>query len=56
MDKRTKKKIQALNQRIQRLRQQMAGVKKQADEPGELEALEREIADAQAQLSRLKGS
>jgi len=56
MDKRTRKKIQALNERIQRLRRQLAGAKRQADEPGELEALEREIADAQAQLSRLKES
>ncbi len=56
MDKKTKKKIQAINQRIQRLRQQLAGAKKQADDPGELATLERQIAEAEAELARLKGS
>ena len=54
MDKRAKKKIHSLNQRLQRLRQQMAGAKKQADDPRELKALENQIADAEAQLAKLK--
>jgi predicted nucleic acid-binding Zn-ribbon protein len=56
MDKKTKKKIQALNQRIQKLRQQLAGAKKQADDPGETEALEKQVAEAEAQLAKLKQS
>ncbi|MFH1923613.1 MAG: hypothetical protein ABIP48_27450 [Planctomycetota bacterium] len=56
MDKKAKKKIQTLNLRIQRLRQQLAGAKRQADEPGEAEALEKQIAEAEAELSKLKGS
>ncbi len=56
MDKKTKKKMQMLNQRIQRLRQQLAGAKKQMDDPAELRALERELADAEAQLAKLKTS
>lgn len=56
MDKKTKKKIQTLNQRLQRLRQQLAGARKQADEPDELDALRREIAEAEAQLAKLKES
>jgi len=56
MDKGTKKKIHTLNQKIQRLRQQLAGVKKQTDDPAELEALQRDIADAEAQIAKLKGA
>jgi DNA-binding FrmR family transcriptional regulator len=56
MDKKAKKKIQSIHQRLQRLRQQLAGVKKQADEPGERKALEQQIAEAEAQLARLKGA
>ena len=55
MDKKTKKKIHALNQRIQQLRQQLAGAKKQVDDPGELQVLQEKIADAEAQLDKLKG-
>ena len=56
MDKKTKKKIQAINQRLQKLRQQLAGAKKQPDEPGEFDALNKEIAEAEAQLAKLKAS
>jgi DNA-binding FrmR family transcriptional regulator len=56
MDKRAKKKIQSIHQRLQRLRQQLAGVKRLADEPGEVKALEQQIAEAEAQLAKLKGA
>jgi ribosomal protein L29 len=54
MDKKAKKKFQALNQRLQKLRQQLAGAKGQADEPGELRTLEKQIADTEAELAKLK--
>ena len=56
MDKKAKKKIQTLNLRIQKLRQQLAGARQQADEPGELEALENQIAEAEAEIVKLKES
>jgi len=56
MDKKAKKKIQTLNQRIQRLRQQLAGAKRQRDDPGEVEALEKQVAEAEAHLARLNES
>ncbi len=56
MDKKAKKKIQTLRQRIQKLRQQLAGARQQADEPGEIEALEKQIADAEAEIVKLKAS
>ena len=54
MDKKAKKKSQMLRQRLQKLRQQLAGAKGQADEPGELRGLEKQIADTEAELARLK--
>ena len=55
MDKKVKKKIQTLNQRIQKLRQQLAGARKQADDGDELAALEKQIADAEAEVTKLRG-
>ncbi len=56
MEKRLKKKIEALNQRIQRLRQQLAGARKQRDESGEAAALERQLVEAEAELQKVKGA
>jgi hypothetical protein len=56
MDKKSKKKIDVLNQRLQKLRQQLAGAKKQMDEPGEARRLEEEIAQVEAELKRAKES
>ncbi len=55
MDKKAKKKVDALNQRIQRLRQQLAGAKHQVDDPRELEAIKEQLASAEAELQKLKG-
>ncbi len=56
MDKKVKKKIETLNQRLQKLRQQLAGAKHQVDDPGELAALEQQVAQAEAELAKLKSS
>jgi hypothetical protein len=52
MDKKAKKRIDLLNQRLQKLRQQLAGARKQPDEPGDIRRLEQEIAE----LAKLKAS
>ena len=54
MDKKIKKKTHVLQQRIQALRQQLAGAKKQMDDPDELALLERQLAAAEAELAKLK--
>ncbi len=56
MDKKAKKRIQTLNQRLQKLRQQFAGSKQQMDDPHELDALKQQILDAETELAKLKGS
>jgi DNA-binding FrmR family transcriptional regulator len=56
MDKKAKHRIDVLNQRLQKLRQQLAGARKQMDEPGESQRIEREIATVTAELEKLKQS
>ena len=54
MDKKAKKKLDVIRQRLQKLRLQLSGAKQQADEPDEVEKLEREIADLESQAEKLK--
>lgn len=54
MDKKAKKKIDALNQRIQKLKQQLAGSRKQMDDPGELKTIQEQLAAAEAELAKIK--
>ncbi|MEX0712159.1 MAG: hypothetical protein WD278_07400 [Pirellulales bacterium] len=55
MDKKAKKRIDLLNQRLQKLRMQLAGAKKQMDDPADVTRIEREIAEVTAELDKLKG-
>ncbi len=54
LDKKAKKRIDVLRQRIQKMNQQLAGAKQQDDEPGEVERLEKDIAESKAEIERLK--
>jgi peptidoglycan hydrolase CwlO-like protein len=54
MDKKAQKKIEVLQKRIQNLRQQIAGAKKQLDDPVELKSLEKQLADAEAEIAKLR--
>jgi uncharacterized coiled-coil DUF342 family protein len=56
MDKRIKKKLDTVNQRLQLLRQALAGAKRQRDEAGEVERLTKQIADLEAEAQELKAS
>ena len=54
MNKKLKKKLEQCNAKIQKLQQQLSGARKQADEPGEVARLERELAAAKEELEKLK--
>ena len=54
MNKKDKKRLQVLNQRIQKLRLQLAGARQQGDDPEEFERLERELTSAQSEVAKLK--
>ncbi len=54
MEKKAKKRIELMQPRLQKLRAQLAGAKKQMDEPADVPRLQREIADASDELEKLK--
>ena len=56
MDKKAKKRIDVLQQRLQKLRMQLAGAKQQMDEPAEVTRLEKELAEVSAELEKVKAS
>jgi SMC interacting uncharacterized protein involved in chromosome segregation len=56
VDKKAKKRIDVLQQKLQKLRQQLAGAKQQPDEPGDIVRLEKEIVAVEAELHSLKSS
>ncbi len=56
MDKKAKKRIDLLQTRLQKLRLQLAGAKKQMDEPEDVAQIEKELADVTAELEKLRAS
>ncbi len=54
MDTKAKKKVNVLNQRLQKLRLQLAGTRKQQDEPDEVRRLEIEVNQVETEIKRLK--
>jgi len=55
MDGKAKKRLDVIQQKLQLLRRNLAGMKKQNDEPEELRKLEQEIAALEAEAAKLKG-
>jgi DNA-binding FrmR family transcriptional regulator len=53
VDKKAKKKQEILRQRLQKLNQQLAGARKQMDDPEEVRRLESDLAAAKAELEKL---
>lgn len=56
MDKKAKKKLDVIHQRLQVLRRKLAGARQQDDEPGEVQQLEAEIARLEKEAEALKQS
>jgi hypothetical protein len=56
MDKKALKRIDVLQTKLQKLRQQLAGAKQQMDDPDDVRRIEKEIAEATAELDRVKKS
>ncbi|HEY2411079.1 MAG TPA: hypothetical protein VGI40_02490 [Pirellulaceae bacterium] len=55
MDGKAKKRVKVIKQKLQLLRQKLAGAKRQDDEPGEVKKLEQEIASLEAEATKLRG-
>ena len=56
MDKKAKKRIDVLQPKLQKLRMQLAGAKKQMDDPEEVRKLSEEIAAIERELKQLRES
>jgi DNA repair exonuclease SbcCD ATPase subunit len=54
MDKKTKKRIDLLNKKLNEYRQRLAGARQQMDDPDEVRQLEADIAAAQKEIDKLK--
>jgi len=54
MDGRAKKRLEVIKQKLQLLRQKLAGAKRQDDEPGEVRKLEQEIAALEVEAAKLR--
>jgi hypothetical protein len=56
MDKKAKKRIEVIRQKLGTLQQQLAGAKKQPDDPQEPARLQAEIDKLQEEMTKLKAS
>lgn len=56
MNRKTKKRLNVLGPKLQTLRQQLRGARRQTDEPDEVKRLSEEIATLEAEIRRLKES
>ncbi len=56
MDKKAKKRIEVLQPKLQKLRMQLSGAKKQMDDPEDVRKLEAEIAAVEKELKELRAS
>jgi hypothetical protein len=54
VDKKDKKRLEVLQQKISKLQQLLAAAKKQPDDPADVPRLEKELAAAHAELTALK--
>ncbi len=54
MDKKAKKRIEVLRKRIDKLQLLLKGAKEQMDDPDEVVKLESDLAEAKAEITRLK--
>lgn len=56
MDKKSKKRLDVINKKLQTLRPRLAGSRAQADDPTELKQLEDEIARLEAESAEIKAN
>jgi SMC interacting uncharacterized protein involved in chromosome segregation len=54
LDKKDKKKLQAFNTQLQHKKKQLAGEKRQPDDPAAIVQLEKEIVELEAKIKSLK--
>lgn len=55
LDRKSKKRLEVLRKKLEKLQLQLVGAKQQEDEPGEVANLEQEIEKVRAEMHELKG-
>lgn len=56
LNKKQKKQIEALKNKIQKTQQLLSAAKNQPDDPAEVPRLEKEISDMQAEIEKIKNA
>ncbi len=56
MEKKAKKRLEVLRQKSEKQQKLIAAAQAQQDEPGELEALKKQLVAIQAEIDKLKNS
>ena len=56
LNKKQKKQIEALKNKIQKTQQLLSAAKNQPDDPAEVPRLEKEIADMQSEIEKIKNA
>ena len=54
MDKKTKKRLEILRQKVEKTQKLLTDAKQQTDEPDEIRKVEQQIADLKAEIAELK--
>ena len=54
MDKKTKKRLEVLRQKVEKTQKLLAAAKQQTDDPDEVAQLEAQIVELKAEIERLK--
>ena len=54
MDKKAKKRLEILRQKVQKSEKLLAAAKQQTDEPDEVANIERQIAEIKAEIDKIK--
>jgi len=56
MNRKDKKRLDVVRKKLQTLRQQLSGIKKQNDEPGEMQRIQHQIDQFEEEAATLKAS
>ncbi|MDB4371014.1 hypothetical protein N9Z44_02825 [Mariniblastus sp.] len=56
MDKKTKKKLEILRQRLEKTQKLLAAARLQTDEADEIQKIEQQISDIKLEISKLKST
>ena len=54
MDKKAKKRLEVLRQKLQKTEKLLAAAKQQTDEPDEVANIERQVAELKAEIEKIK--